>query len=404
MRLLVLVDATEELLIVWAGVGFKRKCGSWSSSYLIGRSLLAATDLTIPRDELEALVAGSNMLWILRQILSGWTDTFLLAGDARIPLYWVLSDKKRLGLWHRTRSVQIRRGTPLENLFHVKTEFNVADGPNRPEKLDLSVDLGPGSKWEVGLPWMTKDLEDIVSEGILTPVSQLTLRDEEKKEYDEGFVIERSPDILTRGHLLTPSHSCNRTPQNRVDLVASRARFSSYLLLPTKFSFDKSVRIMAIVYKFCEAFKKKWQKGYSVKQQPPTRKFQVLLAPLSGEVICKDSSSDSNLCEDKLCQLPLTALMSAMSSYYRSREKICVRLQEEELNGALSYFYLTATREVEEFNKSDHIARIAVKRDDILFLKSRILEGQRFLKAGGFENMEILNSQGINTLTPVIDR
>ena len=303
MRLLVLVDATEELLIVWAGVGFKRKCGSWSSSYLIGRSLLAATDLTIPRDELEALVAGSNMLWILRQILSGWTDTFLLAGDARIPLYWVLSDKKRLGLWHRTRSVQIRRGTPLENLFHVKTEFNVADGPTRPEKLDLSVDLGPGSKWEVGLPWMTKDLEDIVSEGILTPVSQLTLRDEEKKEYDEGFVIERSPDILTRGHLLTASYSCNKTPQNRVDLVASRAKFSSYLLLPTKFSFDKSVRIMAIVYKFCEAFKKKWQKGYSVKQQPPSRKFQVLLAPLSGEVICKDSSSDSNFCEDKPCPL-----------------------------------------------------------------------------------------------------
>ena len=86
---------------------------------------------------------------------------------------------------------------------------------------------------------------------------------------------------------------------------------------------------MAIVYKFCEAFKKKWQKSYSVKQQPPTRKFQVLLAPLSGEVICKDSSSDSNLCEDKPCQLPLTALMSAMSSYYRSGEKICVRLQEE---------------------------------------------------------------------------
>ena len=132
---MVLVDAAKELLVIWAGVGFKRKNGEWSSAYLIGRSLLAARDSTIPRDEMEALVAGSNMLWLLRQILSCWTDSYLLAGDAQIPLFWVLSEKKRLGLWHRTRSVQIRRGTPLEHLYHVKTAHNIADGPTRQTRL-----------------------------------------------------------------------------------------------------------------------------------------------------------------------------------------------------------------------------------------------------------------------------
>ena len=60
MRLIVMVDAATELIVVWSGVGFKRRGGDWSCSYLIGRCLLAS-GTTIPRDEMEALVAGSNM-------------------------------------------------------------------------------------------------------------------------------------------------------------------------------------------------------------------------------------------------------------------------------------------------------------------------------------------------------
>ena len=141
MRLIVLVDAAKELLVVWSCVGFKRRNGQWSCAYLIGRSLLTPTDSTIPKDELEALVAGSNMCWLLRNLLSNWVESFIIAGDAQIPLFWVLSEKKRLGLWHRTRVVQVRRGTPLGNLFHVRTNLNVADGPTRPDKFNLEVEM-----------------------------------------------------------------------------------------------------------------------------------------------------------------------------------------------------------------------------------------------------------------------
>jgi hypothetical protein len=88
--------------------------------------------MTIPRAEMEALVRGSNMMWMLRQNLAKWVDTFILAGDARIPLFWTLSDRSRLGLWHRTRSAQIRRGTPTENMYHVITSANVPDVPPDP--------------------------------------------------------------------------------------------------------------------------------------------------------------------------------------------------------------------------------------------------------------------------------
>ncbi len=47
------------------------------------------------------------MMWMLRQILVKWVETFILAGDARIPLFWTLSDKSRLSLWHRTSSALV---------------------------------------------------------------------------------------------------------------------------------------------------------------------------------------------------------------------------------------------------------------------------------------------------------
>ena len=65
---------------------------------------------------------------------------------------------------------------------------------------------------------------------------------------------------------------------------------------------------------------------------------------------------------------------------------------------------VTASKEVEEFHKPEVISRVAIKRDGILYHKSRILEGQRFSQAGELEGMEILRSTGINVLTPVIDR
>ena len=55
-----------------------------------------------------------------------------------------------------------------EHIYPVTTEANVADIPTRPDKLTLA-DLGPGSEWEEGRPWMHKEVPQLVQEGILTP-------------------------------------------------------------------------------------------------------------------------------------------------------------------------------------------------------------------------------------------
>ena len=90
------MDWAKELMVIWAVVGFKRKNGKWPCTFLITRCLLVSADMTLPRAGMEALVAGSNMLWLVRQILSQWVESFILAGDAQIPLFWVLSENNRL--------------------------------------------------------------------------------------------------------------------------------------------------------------------------------------------------------------------------------------------------------------------------------------------------------------------
>ena len=399
MRLMVFVDAAKELLVIWAGVGFKRKTGEWSSAFLIGRSLLCPQDSTIPRDELEALVAGSNMLWLLRQILEQWVDSFLLAGDAMIPLFWVLSDKKRLGIWHRTRSVQVRRGTPMENIYHVQTAYNVADGPTRPDKLTFE-DVGPGTPWEIGLPWMSMDLDKIIEQKILTPIQELMMNDEDKEEFEEGFVIERTPDVLTRGHFGNGNFSLQCNSSKRVDLVASRANYSKYIILPTKYSFSKVVRILSLVAKFVRAFKCKWSKKFA--SQLPTRKvtrFQVFSICPTGQSYLDTTKNDLFTSE-----VPADGPFCASSSYHGIGGKPSIKLDDEDIQDSLQYFYTTAAKELTNFNKPEEISKIGAKRDGIWYHKTRILEGQRFLQCGGFEGMDVLNAQGINVLCPLIDR
>ena len=89
------------------------KDNSWSNKLMLGRSLLARSE-SIPKDELEALCAGSNMAWVLRIALQEWVDSSILFSNSTIALCWLTSEKLRLSLFHRNRVLQTRRGTELD--------------------------------------------------------------------------------------------------------------------------------------------------------------------------------------------------------------------------------------------------------------------------------------------------
>ena len=53
-----------------------------------------------------------------------------------------------------------------------------------------------------------------------------------------------------------------------------------------------------------------------------------------------------------------------------------VRLEDKDLQLAYHHFFAAATKEAELFNSKESLDKISIKKGDIRFSKSRILEGQ----------------------------
>ena len=90
-----------------------RTCGKYSSQLVIGRSLLCREDGTIPKEEFEALTIGSSLLWIYRRALEGLLEDYALLGDSVIALCLVVSEKIRLSIFHKSRTMQLQLNTDL---------------------------------------------------------------------------------------------------------------------------------------------------------------------------------------------------------------------------------------------------------------------------------------------------
>ena len=439
MDLIVAVDAAKEVKVVGAWGRFKLKDGGFSCQHIIGRALLADVDATIPKNELDALCMGSNLGWILRQTLDDWASSSILIGDSTIALCWVSSEKKRLSLFHRNRCVQIRRGTDLEIMYHVGSECNPSDVGTRPEAVK-DTDVGPSSKWEKGLPWMRGEISDAVDKGILTPISRLRLNDEEQEDFKKGVVYGKTPEILTRGH---PTVLIN----TRVENVKSRSEFSNYLLSPTKYKFEKVIRIYATVFRFIKSFKclkDKLGRGKSKamletkfrmftslegvkcklrEERNEIEYFQIMaitpIITMSDKKIKKiyevfDSNYMKHLIgedienDEKIVDTHRIKSMSfgVKKPGMQFRGNFHVNLTDDDVSRSLEYLYRKGSAEVLEFNKTEFVNRISVEKDGLLFCKSRILDGQRFQMAGGLEDENILSLKefGLNMVVPVLDR
>ena len=138
---------------------FPLENGHYSCRLIIGRSLFANS--TIPKDELDVLMMTTNLNWVASQALN-------VVNDSTISLCWTKSEKKRLSLYHRNRVVQIRRGVDLKQIYHVVSAQNPSDCETRPDHV-VDSDIGPGSRWENGLPWMKGEIKDAVTSSMDQP-------------------------------------------------------------------------------------------------------------------------------------------------------------------------------------------------------------------------------------------
>ena len=386
MDLIIAADMAKEIKMVGAWGRFRLDTGDFSCQLVMGKSLLADEDGTIPKGELEALTMGSNLGWILRQSLEKWVDSYIVIGDSTISLCWVTSDKKRLSLFHRNRCVQVRRGTDLDMLYHVQTDCNPADIGTRPSEVK-DEDIGPNGRWEKGLPWMRREIDDAIEQGILTPAVNLRMNYDEEDSFKKGLVFEKSQEILTRGHAVMLA--------SRIEKVKERAEFSDYLLSPNKFKLEKVIRIIAIIYKFLNSFK-----CLRYKFKKHENKFQMLQVSVE-----KSITEEMEVMNNWNLMTQFAGLSFGVKKPGTAfKGEYHVNLSSEDISCALNAMFKRATLEVFEFNKKEFINKIAVEKSGILMSRSRIFDGQRFKVAGGLENTDIMADYGINVLTPVLDR
>lgn len=365
MHLIAAVDAANDLKIAGVYARFLRTNGKWSSQLLIGRSLLAKEDSSIPKEELEAATIGSNLLSITRKALEGWVKDFMLISDSCITLCWLTAEDLRLSLFHRNRCIQVLMNTDSSKLFFVRTDQNPSDVATRADKVSED-SVGPDSIWERGLEWMTDDIEKAIENDIIKPASELRMAESEKKEFDKGLIFSKTPEILVHGHSVS---------EDRVSRIAARAEFSDYIIQPSKHNFRKIVKITALVFKFIRKLLER--KGKNLKPEKKTFKMFPASFINWGAVGAGDPDGNQN---------PV------------------VTVENEDIARGLKYWFRKGTAEVIEFNKPEMIKRMSVKDDDILYCKSRIQDGQRFLMTGEFPTDSLGLEIGLNMKTPLLDR
>ena len=401
MRLITATDASLEAIMIGCWGCFKLKDGSYSCKLVIGRGLLAPTESTIPKNELESLTGGSNLSWVVRKALGSWIDESFLVGDSVISLCWVTAENKRLSMFHRNRVIQIRRGTELNHLFHVVSNQNPADIGTRPSKVTMQ-DVGPDSKWEKGLSWMQGDMEKAVSEGHLKPAKELRLSRELEDEYSRGLLFESQiPEIITRGHAVN---------QNRVSLLQQRADFSNYILLPTKLSFPATVRVYSMVMAFVSKSRRNRklvgallrQAGlnfavFTTTQPESEAQFRFVEKQTEFEVGDEETRSLVNFF---FGQVSLTNKITCQETQVEHVRNI--EVSDKFINMAMVYLYRKGSNEVKEFNPKSTIKKHMIEKDGILLSKNRMIAGLDYINTGEL-NIN-LGALGIKVHAPVLDR
>ena len=78
MEIIAAGDAAEFIKIVGVWARFRLKSGKYSCQLLIGRSLLASEDATIPKSELDVLMMTSNLCWIVQLSLEKWITSYIV--------------------------------------------------------------------------------------------------------------------------------------------------------------------------------------------------------------------------------------------------------------------------------------------------------------------------------------
>ena len=238
---------------------------------------------------------------------------------------------------------------------------------------------------------MRGEVSDAIESGVLKPIRDLRGADErDTDEYKDGLVL--------GGEI--SDNWCNVVNMTRVQQIQKRVEFSNYLIVPTKFGFQKLVRVLSIVMSFI---------GRCRKSKPILEESESRLKFSMFHSLVPSATVDSNLARDpsKLVSHFLGE-DAQIGEVFAATQLECsgpgvIKFTDAYIRQALHYLYVKAAKEVQHFYPKQRIEKIALMKDGILVSRGRILEGMNFVQTGGLE-LRDLQQLSIHSHIPVIDR
>ena len=317
-------DASRNVACSAIYVRFLRKCGSYSCQLIFSRTKLLneSEGATQPRAEMTAALLNTHTGEVVRRALSKHHKHSIKLTDSKILLCWINNPDIPLKSWTRNRAMEILRFTEPDSWLLVKSGDMIADlGTRRGASIE---DVLPDSAWDVGYPWMTKDVADFPA----LKYKDITLSEEDNVKVDQEV-------IQYQGFPCKPKEPTNPVPKE----VAERYQFSNYIVDPNRHRFRDVVRLVALVQRFIANCRKR--------------------------VAARKSSGSA------------TDAPQVSRKGKRNQTRAMV-LSKNELKDAEDYYYRKATNEVKHFVKKEKYQNISREVNGILYYSGRVLPDQDY--------------------------
>ena len=312
-------DASGQVVAAAIYARFLRKNGEFSCQLVFARTKLLEDGVTQPRGELIAALLNAHTAEVVRRSFGPYHKSSTKLTDSQIVLHWVHNADLRLKTFCRNRVRDILRFSERKDWKYVRSADMPADIATRPCKSIQEV--GPGSVWQEGHPWMKKQTSSFPTKSI----EEIRLDAKQKQAVkDETIVIKESDDWLDWPNIQRTEFVAYRVGKLVPSNVEKRYTFSKYLLDPNKHRFRTVVRLIAYLKKFIKNFVRTWSKKSENKPVPPVGKIDVFLT-------------------------------------------------EEEVAEGERYYYRKATEEVKKFTKEEKIKDISIEKEDILYFTGRLM-------------------------------
>jgi hypothetical protein len=202
-RLICNTDASTNCAGACVYLSFKTSSGNWSSQLLTAKSRLVNN--TVPRNELEALVIGVELVFAVVVSIGIPLLSLTIASDSLVALSWAMNERARHKTFVFNRVLTIQRymrwirdllpPAAVAEIVHIPGEMNAADCLTKGEI--APADLSATSQWQVGPHWMTLE----VCEMPLTRYSDISLSPDDTSKFlaetltDDVFVTEELPEL-----------------------------------------------------------------------------------------------------------------------------------------------------------------------------------------------------------------